>query len=61
MVTVVRNKVQAKFELNLNPLLFSSWEIFKQLTNNIKSKKHKRACGDAAKPEANKKYSSGPK
>lgn len=61
MVTMVRNKVQAKFELNLNPLLFSSWEIFKQLTNNIKSKKHKRACGDAAKPEANKKYSSGPK
>ena len=60
MITAVKNKVQATLELNLNPLLFSSWEISKQLTNNIKSKKHKRACGDAAKPEANKKYSSGP-
>ena len=47
MITVVKNKVQATLELNLNPLLFSSWEISKQLTNNIKSKKHKRACGDA--------------
>jgi len=61
MITVVKNKVQAKLELNLNPLLFSSWEISKQLKNNMKSKKHKRTCGDTAKPEAKKKYSSGPK
>ena len=31
MVTAVKNKVWAKLELNLNPLLFSSWDISKQL------------------------------
>lgn len=61
MVTMVKNKFQAKLELNLKPLLFSSWEISKQLKDNVKSKKQKRACGDTAKPEANRKYSSGPK
>ena len=61
MITVVKNKVQATLELNWNPLLFSSWETFKQLKNNMKRKNHKRACRNAAKPEANKKYSSGPK
>lgn len=45
MVTVVKNKFQAKLELNLNPLLFSSWEISKQLKNNAESKKQKRAAG----------------
>lgn len=58
---VPKSEVQAKLELNLNPLRFRSWEISKQLKSNMKSKKHKRACGDTAKPEANKKYSIGPK
>ena len=31
MVTAVKNKVWAKLELKLNPLLFSSWDISKQL------------------------------
>ena len=52
---MVKNNVQAKLELNWNPLMFSSREIFKQLKNNMKSKNHKRVCGDTAKAEAPKK------
>lgn len=54
---VVKNNVQAKLELNWNPLMFSSREIFKQLKNNMKSKNHKRVCGDTAKLKPQKNTS----
>lgn len=57
----LKNKVQAKLELNWNPLLFSPWEIFKQLKNNMQSKNHKRVCGDTAKAEAKKEILQWPK